>query len=87
MAEPLLKHPAQLKGVRGLHWFTVQDKDDLYVHCDDGDFQNRIKIPKEMMAREGVDPKGLVQSAVLALEANARRTRLHYGKQLYGSKH
>lgn len=84
--EPLIKSPAALKGVVGLRWFTVQDDTALYVHCDDGDFFNRIAIPHEQLA-QARDPKMLVTSAVLALEGNARRNRLAYGKQLYGSKH
>lgn len=84
--EPLIKSPAALKGVVGLRWFTVQDDTALYVHCDDGDFFNRIAIPK-LQLEQARDPKMLVTSAVLALEGNARRNRLAYGKQLYGSKH
>lgn len=81
-----IKHPASLRGVEGLRWFTVSGDDVTYIHCDDGDFYNRIAITK-LQLEQAVDPKALVTSAILALEANARRTRLYFGKQLYGSKH
>lgn len=84
--EQLIKAPAALKGVVGLRWFTVQDDTALYIHCDDGDFYNRIAITHEMLA-EAQSPEMLVKSAIMALEGHARRTRLAYGKQLYGSKH
>lgn len=77
-----IKHTASLKGVVGLHWFTVQDDTDLYVHCDDGEFYNRIKIPLDHP-----EIKLMVMSAICALEANARANRLNICKQYYGARH
>jgi hypothetical protein len=77
-----IKHTASLKGVVGLHWFTVRDDTDLYVHCDDGEFYNRIKIQLDHPQLEL-----MVKSAVMALEGNARANRLKIMKQYYGSRH
>lgn len=76
------KFTASLKGVKGLHWFTVRDEENIYIHCDDGDFQYRIKVP-------ALHPRltALVTSAVLALEAQARRNRLRICRLNYGSMH
>ena len=73
---------ASLKGVVGLHWFTVQDAEEIHVHCDDGDFHYRIKLPK---GHPKLDM--LCTSAVLALEAQARRNRLRICRINYGSMH
>lgn len=83
MTAPLMpKFTASLKGVVGLHWFTVQDKDEIHIHCDDGDFQYRIKVPKD-------HPKLdlLCTSAILALESQARRNRLAICRINYGNMH
>ncbi|MNP16301.1 hypothetical protein D3C76_1086910 [compost metagenome] len=77
-----LKFTASLKGVQGLHWFTVRDDTHLYVHCDDGDFYDRIKIPLDHE-----QPALMVKSAVYALEAHARKRRLDALKQIYGRRH
>jgi hypothetical protein len=76
------KFTASLKGMVGVHWFTVQDNEDVYVHCDDGDYQYRIKVPKAHP-----ELKLMCTSAVLALESQVRSTRLRACRQLYGSKH
>ncbi len=82
MADPIPKFTASLKGVQKLHWFTVQDDKEIHVHCDDGDFKYRIKVPKD-------HPKlsMLMTSAVLALESQARSNRLRICRINYGSMH
>ncbi|WYW03643.1 hypothetical protein Luutsna6_00014 [Pseudomonas phage vB_PpuP-Luutsna-6] len=77
-----LKFTADLRGVRGVRWFTVQDGEGIYVHADDGDFQDRIKIPKHHPRI-----KDMVYSAVLALESHVRRRRLNICRQQYGILH
>lgn len=81
-----IKHTASLKGVVGLHWFTVRDDTAVYIHCDDGDFYNRIAITKVQL-EQAKFPDMLIKSAILALEGNARRNRLNIMKQYYGSRH
>lgn len=76
------KFTASLKGVVGIQWFTVQDDDDIHIHCDDGDFQYRIKVPKAHPELEL-----MCISAVLALESQVRSTRLKICRLNYGSMH
>lgn len=82
MKDPQPKFTASLKGLVGLHWFTVQNDDEIHVHCDDGDFQYRIKMPKDHPRLST-----LCVSAVLALESQARSNRLRICRINYGSMH
>lgn len=65
-----------------MQWFTVQDAEHIHVHCDDGDFQYRIKVPKSHPKIEL-----MMTSAILALESQVRRTRLGICRMNYGSMH
>lgn len=82
MEDTFPKFTASLKGLQGIHWFTVQDGENIHIHCDDGDFQYRIKVPKDH-PRLNL----LCTSAILALESQVRRTRLGICRMNYGSIH
>lgn len=82
MKDTQVKFTASLKGLQGIHWFTVQDDESIHVHCDDGDFQYRIKVPKTHPQL-----KLMCTSAVLALESQVRSTRLQICRINYGSMH
>jgi hypothetical protein len=76
------KFTASLIKMKGVHWFTVSDDENVYIHADDGDFQYRIKVPKDHP-----NLKLMCTSAVLALESQVRSTRLKICRLNYGSMH
>lgn len=78
---------ASFVGLKGLRWHTERyDIGATAIICTDGDYRQRIMI-SDAMLDQAVDPNHLITSAILALEASARRGRLEWAKQFYGSKH